>query len=278
MSYGWIDARQFSFNTLLLMDRWIFREIVKNQNQAFQKKLGLALAENPVVLWYILNKCPEMADRYRSIAESASANPSPEEVRECEIYVLNAIDWAVVYMYPEIMENLPYIKDWNPERLISITDFNDKIVLDIGAGTGRLTFAVSSLAKAVYAIEPVDRLRAYIREKARHLNLDNVYASDGMIERLSFASETFDIVMSGHVLGDNYTAEYEEMNRVTKPGGYFVDCPGEDDRKKPEGPSIEMIRLGFEYTHYISNKGGDVYRYWKQKSTPKRACDLPISL
>ena len=57
MSYGWIDAKQFSFNTLLLMDRWIFREIARNRRPL--PNLGIALAGNPAVLWYVVSKCPE---------------------------------------------------------------------------------------------------------------------------------------------------------------------------------------------------------------------------
>ena len=66
-------------------------------------------------------------------------------------------------------------------------------------------------------------------------------------------------------MGTNHQAEWLEMSRVIKPGGYIIDCPGEDDRKKPDGPSKEWIELGFEYSHYVSKTGGDVYRYWKQK-------------
>jgi hypothetical protein len=45
----------------------------------------------------------------------------------------------------------------------------------------------------------------------------------------------------------------------------IIDCPGEDERKK-SGPSQAMIELGFEYSHYSSQYGGDVYRYWKHMS------------
>ena len=55
------------------------------------------------------------------------------------------------------------------------------------------------------------------------------------------------------------------MMRVTKSEGYIIDCPGEDDRKRPEGPEKELLELGFQYLHYTSKRGGDVYRYWMQK-------------
>lgn len=265
MSFGWIDAKQFSFNTLLLMDRWIFRTIANNQRPDFKKNLATALAGNPAVYWYVVNKCPERQEYYNTLVSKAPRDCSKEEIRDSEVYVLDALDWAVVYVYPDIMENLPYIKDWDNERLLSITDFNGKTVLDIGSGTGRLAFAAATVAKTVYACELVDRLREYMREKREQLKVDNVYVVDGTIEMMPFPNESFDIVVSGHVLGDDYEAEWREMSRVTRLGGYVITCPGEDDRKKPEGPLKELIGLRFEYSHYVSKTGGDVYRYWKQK-------------
>lgn len=38
---------------------------------------------------------------------------------------------------------------------------------------------------------------------------------------------------------------------------------GEDDKKR-EKPDQEMLKAGFEYSHYVSKTGGDVYRYIKQ--------------
>lgn len=265
MSFGWIDAKHFSFKTLLLMDRKILREIATNKEPKFTENLGIALAANPVVHWYIVNKCPERREHYDTLVSKATGDYSGKRVRDAEIYVLDAVDWAVVYVYPEIMENLPYIKDWDSDRLLSITDFSGKTVLDIGAGTGRLTFAAAPLAKVVFACEPFDRLREYLREKAKRLKFNNVYVTDGTIEALPFPDESFDIVMSGHVLGTDYEAEWREMSRVTRSGGYIIDCPGEEHRKKPDGPAKELIRLGFEYSHYVSSTGGDVYRYWKRK-------------
>ena len=265
MSYGWIKAEDFSFNTLLLMDRWIFNTIAENRNPEFKNNLAIALAGNPAVMWYVTNKCPEQRENYELLVNEAKGSHSKESVRQAEIFVLNALDWAVVYVYPEIMEKLPYIRDWNDERLLSITDFTDKTVLDIGSGTGRLAFAAATIARTVYACEPVDRLREYMREKQKRLEIDNVYILDGSIDRLPFPNEFFDIVVSGHTAGDDCEAEWREMSRVTRPGGYVIDCPGEDDRKKPEGPLQGWIDLGFEYSHYVSKTGGDVYRYWKQK-------------
>jgi 2-polyprenyl-3-methyl-5-hydroxy-6-metoxy-1,4-benzoquinol methylase len=219
MSYGWINARNFSFYTLLLMDRWIFRIIADNRKPEFEHNMGIALAGNPAVYWYIVHKCPECLEHYKKLMESASGKYTTNEVRASEVLIIDDMDWAVVYVYPELIETLPYIRDWDKERLLSITDFRGKTVLDIGSGTGRLAFAAAGPAKIVYASEPVDRLREYLREKQNRLKVDNLYVVDGSIELLPFPNDFFDIVMSGHVIGSDHEAEWWEMSRVTKPGG-----------------------------------------------------------
>ncbi|MBN2075198.1 MAG: class I SAM-dependent methyltransferase [Dehalococcoidales bacterium] len=264
MSFGWIDAAKFSIHTLLLMDRWIFRVIAENPNPELMNNLATVITGNEAVYWYIVNKCPEKKHYYDSLVKNVSGTFSKEQVREAEIKVLDELDWAVVYVYPEIMEKLPYIAEWKPDRLLSMADFEAKTVLDIGSGTGRLAFAAATVAKVVYASEPVDRLREYMREKISHENIGNVFVIDGTIQSIPFHDDFFDIVMSGHTFGDDYDSELREMTRVTKPGGYIIDCPGEDDRKRSDGPSQPLIELEFDYSHYSSKLGGDIYRYWKR--------------
>ncbi len=271
MSYGWIDAKAFSFNALLLMDAWIVRYISHKKSEEFNRNLAVALAANPAVCWYLGSKCPDRREYYQALAESAPTGLSPEQVRECEIYVLDALETFIVYLYPAIMDELPYIKTWDKERLLSITDFNGKTVLDIGSGTGRLAIAAAPLARLVYACEPVDRLREYLREKLHRLEIGNVFVVDGSLENLPFPDESFDIVVSGHVFGDDCKRELGQMSHVTRVGGCIIDCPGEDTEKQPDGPKREMIELGFEYAHYVSKLGGDVYRYWKWKTSDDAA-------
>lgn len=263
MSFGWIDPSEYSINSLLLFDKWIVKQISRNSNQTFLNNLSIVLASNPVILWYFDNICPEQKEHYNSLVEKAQLINCDKE--EAEQYILNELDWAIVYIYPQMMENLPYIREWKEYNLLSIKDFTGKIVLDIGCGTGRLTFAAAHKAKYIYAMEPCFRLRDYLETKRKSLGNNNVFVVDGTIEHIPFQDEFFDIVMSGHVVGENVLEEHKEMNRVLKEGGCIIDCPGEDDRRRPDGPSIELLKIGFEYLYYKSVRGGDVYRYWKVK-------------
>ncbi|WP_425445854.1 class I SAM-dependent methyltransferase [Dethiothermospora halolimnae] len=264
MSLNWIEAEEFSFDSLLLMDKFMIEVIAKNlQKEESQKHLSIALAYNPSVLWYFINRCPEYKDYFNNLVKDVEEGLTKEEVRKSEAYIIDVMDTMMVYVYPEMMEELDYIKGWDSERILSITDFKDKRVLDLGSGTGRLAFAVAPVAQWVYASEPGELLREYLREKQKRLNVKNMSVLDGTIQTIPFEDDTFDIIMAGHVIGDDYEEEYRELCRVLKSGGYIIDCPGEDERKK-EGPSRDMIELGFEYSHYTSKFGGDVYRYWKK--------------
>ena len=108
----------------------------------------------------------------------------------------------------------------------------------------------------------MDTLREYLRDKIARLGLTNVRVCDGMAHSLPFPDDCFDIVMSGHVVGDYPDEELSELTRVAKSGGWILDCPGEDTR--PGRPNPEYLKRGFEQMHYVSCLGGDVYRYRKR--------------
>jgi len=265
MGYNWINSSEISFNCILLMDRWLIRAICTFDiaNDEYRKNLGIALAANPVVAWYCKEKAPEMSSIVDELILSAPSNKSADEIRTAECFALDHHDWAVVYVYPEIMnKNCAYIYNWDKIRLFELADFNGKLVLDVGAGTGRLTFAAAEKARHIYACEPVDRLREFMRDKIKREGIKNVTVLDGSVICLPFEDNTFDIVMSGHVVGDDFEIEMDELERVAKNGGWVIDCIGENNGK--DKPRDEILKRGYEYLYYVSKTGGDIYRYRKQ--------------
>lgn len=271
MAFNWINAREFSINSMLLMDRWMLQQLIGlkdsqiyHNSEEYRRLLGVVLAYNPTICWYFKNKCPEAAQRVDLLVEAVPNHLSTEAVRECESNFMDMMDTMFVYTYPEIMnKNCEYIREWDSERLLSMTDFTDKIVLDIGSGTGRLAFAAAKKAKKVYASEPGDRMREFMRDKIAAEQISNVVVLDGTIEAIPFEDDTFDIAMCGYVLGVDVKQEIANMERVVKNGGLIVSCMGEDDRKNLK-PNQRLLDEGFEYSHYVSKTGGDVYRYWKK--------------
>jgi len=180
--------------------------------------------------------------------------------------IAGAEDW-VIYTTPEAMyENCCFIKGWRKERLFELANFDGKIVLDVGAGSGRLTFAAAEKAAWVYASEPVGTLREFLRDTIKNGGITNVRVLDGLVTELPFPDNTFDIIMSGHVVGDDWDNEVAELERVCKPGGWLIDCPGDspnvndsDDDSRPE-----LVERRWEKIRYIGTYGVAVDNYRKQ--------------
>lgn len=265
MALNWIKVEEYSFNSFLLMERFQLRILAKaaEWDNRLSKQLGIALGANPAVRWYFLHKCPECREIVENLGEKNTKGLNRQEIRAAELYVLSYVEDFVAYTTPELMdENCDFIYAWEKERLFELTDFQDKMVLDVGSGSGRLAFAATERAREVYACEPVDCLREYLRDKIRREKIRNMRVVDGMADSLAYQDNTFDIVMSGHVVGDNYDAEIAEIFRVVKSGGWILDCPGEESRRCES--NRELLKRGFEEFHYSSSLGGDVYRYRKQ--------------
>ena len=68
--------------------------------------------------------------------------------------------------------------------------------------------------------------------------------------------------MSGHVVGDRFREEVDEMIRVVKSGGWLLDVPGDQNRKT--GRNEQLIADGWEELAYSGTFGETTYRYRKQ--------------
>jgi len=277
MGLGWINPEDYSFNSFLLLERFQIRLMMesggwRNNKDEWKYSMGVALNANPAVKWYFVHRCPECVDVVNDVTANATVITDEAEIRKAEIYALASVEDFVIHTTPEKMNiNCEYIYAWDKERLYELVDFKDKTVLDVGAGSGRLTFTAATYAKEVYASEPVGTLREFIRCKARIENITNVRVVEALVTSIPYPDSSFDIVMSGHVVGDDWDVEIAEMTRVCKSGGWLIDCPGDEtragesnDNEKQGEQQDELVKRGWEKMSYIGNSGGNVHRYRKQ--------------
>jgi SAM-dependent methyltransferase len=233
------------------------------RDDKWRRRMGIALNANPAVKWYLERRCPERAQAISEIAAQALATTNAHRIRRAEVHALASIEDFTIYTTPEAMaQQCDFIRGWSKERLFSLADLIGKTVLDIGAGSGRLTFAAAEKAAWVYASEPVGTLREFMRDRIAREGIKNVRVLDGFVTALPFPDSTFDVVMSGHVVGDDYDNELAEIERVCKPGGWMLDCPGDSERNMK--PSPEATSRGWEEIHYIGSYGKDVFIHRKQ--------------
>lgn len=255
MGLNWMDLSNESFNAMLLLEpiqlSWL-------PGWLDEDKLATALRANLAVDWYMRKACPELNSWLDKVMAENPQDIIP--VREAEVALLNQMMDLMVYaLDPGKYDAQPFL-DWDSNELISLTDWSGKLVLDIGAGTGRQSLTVASLAKTVWAVEPVGNLRRYLLTKAKSLGHNNVYAVDGLITAIPFPDNFADVVMNGHVFGDYPHEEFQEMLRVVRPGGLIILCPGNGDRDNAAHQFL--VEKGFSWSRFEQPGDGVKRKYW----------------
>ena len=261
MPVNWMDVSGLSFNSLLLLERV---QISWFPGWVPEERLAVALGANPAVEWFLRHKCPEAQSWLDSVMSMRPAQTSSEEVVAAELVIMRKIIDLLVYVVdPAVYDAQPFL-GWDSRELTSLVDFAGKTVLDIGAGTGRLALVAAEKAAAVFAVEPVANLRAYLRAKSQSLGFANVYTADGLVTQIPFPDAFADVVMGGHVFGDEPEREYRELARAAKPGGMVILCPG--NRDEDNGRHRFLLAQGFQWARFEEPRDGMHRKYWKAKS------------
>jgi ubiquinone/menaquinone biosynthesis C-methylase UbiE len=117
--------------------------------------------------------------------------------------------------------------------LRDITSLESQVVLDLGAGTGRLTCLLAPLASQVYAFDIAPDMLRVSREKLRESGLSNWEITIADHRQLPLAHHSVDLIVSGWSVSylavwnpETWHAELEkafkEMKRVLKGGSFIV--------------------------------------------------------
>jgi ubiquinone/menaquinone biosynthesis C-methylase UbiE len=113
------------------------------------------------------------------------------------------------------------------EKIYKYVDFNEKKVLEIGCGDGRLTYQFAEKAKKVLAIDPNSEIIDFAKENLPDNLVSKVDFQSRPGENLSFISDPFDIAFFSYSLCcmDSLTAMQKSLDEVLKklePKGYVI--------------------------------------------------------
>ena len=108
--------------------------------------------------------------------------------------------------------------DWPPGVLDLLPVPDDATVLDVGAGTGKLTRVLAARYARVFALEPLAELRAILEER-----VPEAEALAGVAEEIPLGDSSVDAVFTGqafHWFANDVAVG--EIVRVLRPGGVLA--------------------------------------------------------
>lgn len=167
--------------------------------------------------------CPDCEDLLRAGINDQQSH-SQEAIRQAEWKLLDSsCPWNLgMAKSPEIWDAMPW-SYWDPSIIYDNVELNDKIVLDVGAGTGQVTIRCAPYASLVYAMEPVAKLRRYIERKLGATGFNNVRTKFGLMESIPMPDNSVDAaILSNGSFGWNPKKELAELERVTRTGGKIL--------------------------------------------------------
>ena len=228
-------------------------------------ELAAVFCAYPAIKRYLLKKCPAISGFIERVASPNCEAGSPDELAQFEDNLVWTIADLIVYnKCPEVYDSLEF-HNWDFSEVTRITPLAGKLVVEGGAGTGRVTLHLAQHANVVFAVEPVTRLRQFIRNQAQNAKLDNIYVLDGTLHSIPLPDNFADVFITSHALGWYLEEELPEFERVVKPGGTIIHCPGTaasagDD---PTHNALISPEWGYKVAKYLE-PDGTKRKYWKQ--------------
>jgi SAM-dependent methyltransferase len=117
--------------------------------------------------------------------------------------------------------------DWPADAARWFVPDDARFVVEVGAGTGKLTRALAPLGARVVAVEPDPRMLAVLRESG----LDGV---PGSAEEIPFPDGEADAVVAGSCIHwFDLERALPEIHRVLRPGGRFAFGWNHRDAREP---------------------------------------------
>lgn len=117
-------------------------------------------------------------------------------------------------------EKEKYLDSFEQNKLLPLLgDMAGRKILDIGAGTGRLSVYLAKRGADVTAFDISEKMLEIVRRKNKKIN-----TKVGNAENLEFADNTFDIVVAAFLIVHlkDPTHFFDEVYRILKDDGIFV--------------------------------------------------------
>ncbi len=220
-----------------------------------KKEFAALLRANPIINRYFIAKYPPIEKFIDAVLNEIQPISKASAIEAYCQELLWEIGELIVYnKYPEVFnKNVTF--NWKLEEIITPESLQGKTIVDVGSGTGQLAFLLAPKAQTVYAVEPIESLRQFIRNKANEKNIKNLFVVDGFLDMLPFPDNSVDILMTSNAIGWNIEKELIEIERVVKQGGETMHIFRILDKKDKNPFHDILISKGHGYSYKIVKEG-----------------------
>ena len=232
-----------------------------------ERELAVVLWAHPSIYRFLKTKCPDVSGHLEATMARYPPSADWSDLDRAEnVAVCTIADLIVYNKCPDVYDGLEF-HGWDFTEVTGIAPLDGKVVVDVGSGTGRVALEAARTADTVFAVEPVTRLRQFIRERAAHKGYRNVHVVDGFGHSISLPDGFAEVVITSHALGWNLEGELAEFDRIAVSGGSIIHCPGtaENSNDKSEKQHHELLvspEWGYEWDRYREWDGWK-RKYWK---------------
>ena len=251
---AWFGHLPLQVDDLLLLERF---QLLALPIRAPMPALGAVLAADRRLRRFVETRCPELAPWIAEVVDLAG-DDAHDLAAHRRTLVWELADWLVYQRFPGAYDGVQEL--WTTvEPFTEICELQGRTIVDVGAGTGRLTVALTRLGSAVFAVEPVGRLREHIARRASDAKLDNLYPLDGYLHRIPLPPGSADVLVTSRAIGWQLEDELTEVERVVSAGGWAIHLVG----APADGTQTELhARLrarGYAASRYCDETG------WRQR-------------
>jgi ubiquinone/menaquinone biosynthesis C-methylase UbiE len=173
--------------------------------------------------------------------------------------------WDILYRdYPEVYDEFASVPTVGGVDVLAMFDFNGKVVIDVGSGSGFSSFMLAAAATEVIGVEIEDAMRQLAEASAVDSGYENVRFTKGDARSIPLPDSSADVVAAWTLAiypAAGYRAFIQEAQRVVKTGGLIVsvqvapgwyggelnDVIGHETPELDEMDRIFVDEFGFEY-------------------------------
>ncbi|MCB9766035.1 MAG: class I SAM-dependent methyltransferase [Alphaproteobacteria bacterium] len=228
---AWFGHLPLEIDDLFLLERF---QLLYLPERAPLASLGAVLAAMPHLRRFIATRCPELTDWLAGAVDAGSGSSEPVG-GHARALVWEIADLLVYQRFPEAYDALAELR-WDADQLADVCELEGRTIIDAGAGSGWLSEDLARSGRVVFAVEPVGRLREYIRQRADRAALGNLFVLDGLLHRIPLPASSADVLVTSRAIGWQLADELVEIERVVRPGGWAIHSVGTPD----DSPRTEL--------------------------------------